>query len=133
MLIWCLIKLYSILNSFFLKKVTGSPCLDDLKVTADSKEIIFYYNYDVSDISQKVHIHWSKDGKALSIERDKYFGGGSGECLLKIKSPNSEDIGKYTCTVVHGFGSTSHAVTLGIVNFFITLFETFIYAINLKS
>lgn len=88
--------------------------------------ITFHYQYKVSDISQEVHVHWSKDGKALSLESDKYFGGGLGECLLKIKSPNSEDIGKYTCTVVKDFGSTSHAVTLGIVNFFIKLFKRFI-------
>lgn len=68
----------------------------------------------------------------LSFERDKYFGGGLGECLFKIKLLNLEDIGKYICIVVYGFGLILYVVILGIVNFFIIFLEMFINVINFK-
>lgn len=68
----------------------------------------------------------------LNFESEKYFDGGLGECLFKIKLLNLEDIGKYICIFVNEFGVILYVVILGIVKFFIRFIKWLILVFDCK-
>lgn len=68
----------------------------------------------------------------LNFESEKYFDGGLGECLFKIKLLNLEDIGKYICIFVNEFGVILYVVILGIVKIFIRFIKWLILVFDCK-
>lgn len=60
-------------------------------------------------------IKWTKDGKKLGSNTEKYVGGGLDGNYLTITSPTKEDGGIYSCTITNAVGSVSKAVEFGMI------------------
>lgn len=87
-----------------------------MDVSNKQEEITICYNYGISERSPKAHmIKWTKDGKTLGSNTEKYVGGGLDSNYLTITSPTKEDRGIYSCTITNAVGSVSKAVELGII------------------
>lgn len=85
-----------------------------MDVSNKQEEITICYNYGISERSPKAHmIKWTKDGKTLRLNTEKYVGGGLDVNYLTITSPTKEDRGIYSCTITNAVGSVSKAVELG--------------------
>lgn len=114
--------------------ISEIPFLDELKITAGDEGITIHYNCEVSEKSPKLqHIKWSKNGETLNVNGPKFIGGSLKEKFCTLKTPSTDDRGKYTCTVSNAVGCTSKTVILGKVKFhgiyFITysIFDLLVY------
>lgn len=96
---------------------TEKPFLEDLRVTSGNNEIQIHYQHRVSEKSPNVtDIRWEKNESSLDLKNSKYFGGSYKENCLKIKFPEEEDSGLYTCTVINAAGSVTKKTALGKKN-----------------
>jgi hypothetical protein len=80
---------------------------------SEENKINILYNVSVSDESPAVDkMVWTKDGKSLEMNTDKYSGGQLTDTYLKIHSPTSTDIGHYSCEVSNAVGSVTKSIDL---------------------
>lgn len=94
--------------------ITENPYFIAWEVTKEQEEITIHYRYGVSERSPKVHmIEWTKDGRKLGSNIEKYVGGGLHDSYLTITYPTKEDRGIYSCTISNAVGSVSKDVELG--------------------
>ncbi|XP_055999938.1 uncharacterized protein LOC130048001 [Ostrea edulis] len=102
-------------NSIYLTVTGDLPILKIENALSKEDRVTIHYSFSVNDQSPAVEkIVWTKDGKPLKTNPDKYSGGQLVDTCLHIHSPASTDIGQYRCEVSNAVGSVSKPIDLTV-------------------